>query len=687
MKFACDTGGTFTDLVVEDTSGAVHMFKAPTTPQDPVKGVLDALAVAASAFNMNLADMLGQAEFFVHGTTHSINAIITGNTAKTAFLTTKGHPDILVIREAGRAEPFNHQVDYPKPYVPRALTFEVAGRVLSNGEIIEPLDEAAIIETLRELKALNVEAVGVCLLWSIVNAEHEARVGQLIEQHLPGVPYTLSHQLNPSLREYRRASSTCIDASLKPLMTKYMGSLVSRLQAAGFGGKVFVLTSQGGMMDATHLEKMPIHSVNSGPSMAPLGGQFYANRSIGAQTVIVADTGGTTYDVSLVRDGAIPMTRDMWIGEPYLGHMSGFPSVDVRSIGAGGGSIASVDAGGLLQVGPKSAGAVPGPACFMKGGTEPTLTDACLVLGYIDADYFLGGKMKLDVEAAKAAILSDVAEPLGMDLMEAAWSIVEVATENMVQAIADITVNQGIDPANAVLVGGGGAAGLNSVFISKRLGCKHLLIPDTGAALSAAGALISDLTSYYQATRFTVSDRFDYAQVQAVLADLDKRCEEFQKSAGESSISTVQTFVEARYESQIWEIEVELPNGGVNSEAELADAVAQFHKKHDELFAYNDPNSVVEFVTWTKRVNCKLRTSEVGRLRYDGDARNERAQRSAYFPGFGTVDCKVYFQQDMPHSETFRGPLVVETPHTTVVVDPASTISQTVDGTLIVTSK
>src|SRR5690606_14089685 len=224
--------------------------------------------------------------------------------------------------------------------------------------------------------------------------------------------------------------------------------------------------------------------------------------------------------------------------------------------------------------------------------------------------------------------------------------------------------------------------GLNSVFISKRLGCKHLIIPDTGAALSAAGALISDLTSYYQATCFTASDRFDYAQVRSVLEDLDERCETFRKSAGEHVTSAVQTYVEARYESQIWEIEVEIPNGGIATEADLADAVAQFHKKHDELFAYHDENSVVEFVTWTKRVNCKLRKNDVGRLRYDTDARNERAVRMAYFPGFGEVECKVFFQQDVPHDQTFSGPLVVETPHTAVIVDPMSTVMQTPEGTL-----
>ncbi|MCZ6844732.1 MAG: hydantoinase/oxoprolinase family protein, partial [Alphaproteobacteria bacterium] len=474
MRFACDTGGTFTDLIVEDDRGGLHMYKASTTPTDPVKGVLDALALAAVDMDLSLADLLAQGDMLIHGTTHAINAIITGNTAKTAFLTTAGHPDILVLREGGRIEPFNFVAPYPEPYIPRALTFEVPERIDSAGGVHTPLDEGAVVAIAEELKARVVEAVAVCLLWSIYNPAHELRVGELLEEHLPGVPYSLSHQLNPALREYRRASSTAIDASLKPLMGRYLGGLTERLTEAGFSGRTLVLTSQGGMLDASDLAQKPIHAINSGPSMAPIAGRNYARLDSKAPNVIIADTGGTTYDVSLVRQGRIPLTKETWIGQPFRGHMTGFPSIDIKSVGAGGGSIAWVDAGGLLHVGPQSAGAVPGPVCYGAGGAEPTLTDACLTLGYVDPDYFLGGTMQLDAGAAAKAVEDKVANPLDVSVMEAAAAIVSVATENMVQAITDITVNQGIDPADSVLIGGGGAAGLNSVFIARRLGCPTL---------------------------------------------------------------------------------------------------------------------------------------------------------------------------------------------------------------------
>ena len=329
MRFACDTGGTFTDLIVEGDDGALALYKAPTTPDDPVLGVLDALALAARDRDMELSKFLSQGEMLIHGTTHAINAIITGNTAKTAFLTTQGHPDILVLREGGRIEPFNFRIPYPEPYIPRALTFEVPERMDGEGNVVLALDEAAVMDIIGALNAQKIEAVAVCFLWSIANPAHETRVGELLAQHMPEVPVSLSHILNPALREYRRASAVAIDASLKPLMERYLGSLTERLTAAGFQGRTLVLTSQGGMIDAMELASEPIHAINSGPSMAPIAGRYYASSECTEPNAIVADTGGTTYDVSLVRRGRIPKTRETWIGQPFRGHMTGFPSIDI----------------------------------------------------------------------------------------------------------------------------------------------------------------------------------------------------------------------------------------------------------------------------------------------------------------------------------------------------------------------
>jgi len=683
MRFACDTGGTFTDLIVEDDDGALTMYKASTTPSDPVKGVLDALTLAAEAREIALSDLLARGDMLIHGTTHAINAIITGNTARTAFLTTAGHPDILVLREGGRIEPFNFVAPYPDPYVPRSLTFEVPERINSAGAAHTALDEVATIEIIAKLKDAEVEAVAVCFLWSISNPMHELRVGELLEEHLPGVPYTLSHQINPALREYRRASATAIDASLKPLMGKYLGGLTERLTASGFEGRTLVLTSQGGMLDASDLAQKPIHAINSGPSMAPIAGRNYADIDSGVSNVIIADTGGTTYDVSLVRDGRIPLTKETWIGQPFRGHMTGFPSIDIKSVGAGGGSIAWVDAGGLLHVGPQSAGAVPGPVCYAAGGVEPTVTDACVSLGYLDPNYFLGGTMTLDAEGARAAVAQYVAEPLGLSVEEAAASILSVATENMVQAISDITVDQGIDPAEAVLIGGGGAAGLNSIYIARRLGCPTLLIPETGAGLSAAGALMSDLSNEYRATFFTTSDAFDLDGVNRTLDALHAEAQEFIDGPGSSAVSSVIEFaVEARYASQVWEIEVPLATERFETASQLDELNEAFHAMHERIFAVRDPGSVIEYVGWTATARCGLREGGPGRL-VAGKTHEAAGKRSVYFAGDGAVEATVLDFNSMQSGEQHSGPAIIESPFTTVIADGATTFERTASGSLL----
>ncbi len=686
MRFASDTGGTFTDLIVEDDNGALSMYKAATTPDDPVKGVLEALGHAADDRGVTLDELLAAGSILIHGTTHALNAIITGNAAKTAFLTTQGHPDILVLREAGRLEPFNFHVPYPAPYIPRSLTFEVPERVDSAGGIMLKLDEEAAISTIAKLKKLKVEAVSICLLWSIVNPAHELRLGALLEKHLPGVPYTLSHQLNPALREYRRASSAAIDASLKPLMTRYLGSLTDRLAKSGFQGRTLVLTSQGGMIDAHELAEWPIHAINSGPSMAPIAGRYYAGLDSKLPNAIIADTGGTTYDVSLVRRGRIPRTRETWIGQPYRGHMTGFPSIDIKSVGAGGGSIAHVDEGDILHVGPQSAGAVPGPVCYGAGGAEPTLTDACVVLGYLDPKFFLGGAMRLDVTAARKAIKEKIAEPLGLSVLQAAASVVGVATENMVQAISEITVNQGIDPADAALVGGGGGAGLNSVFIARRLGCPQLVIPETGAGLSAAGATMSDLSNDFPAMFFTTSADWNEKGVNAVLRELESRCRAFRKGPGKGAKShKIEFTVEARYASQVWEIDVPLRKSRFSRKADLADLVADFHAAHEEIFAVRDEDSVVEFVGWTASVSCSFGRKKAGRLKHTAAEDVVIGKRKAYFDGHGSIETAIHTLHSLKIGKTHEGPAIIESPFTTIVVDPQATFKLAKSGSIVIT--
>ena len=691
MRIAIDTGGTFTDLIVEDDAGNIAIHKRPTTPDNPVDGILDVIGAAAEAREMSRREFLSRIDLMVHGTTTALNAILTGSTAKTALLTTQGHPDVLLFREGGRTRPFDHTNPYPEPYVRRSLTFEIPERIGSGGEVVKPLQEEAVIGIIENLRERQVKAVAVCLLWSIVNPAHEQRVAELLEELLPGVPYSLSHRLNPSIREYRRASSTAIDASLKPMMTEYLAMLRVRLEEGGFRGRLLIVTSAGGVLDASAVAEAPIHAIGSGPAMAPVAGRYYGQLETKSDYLLITDAGGTSYDVSLVRRGNIPWTRETWLGLPYFGHMTGFPSVDIKSIGAGGGSVAWVDEGGLLRVGPHSAGAVPGPVCYGRGGNQPTVTDASLVLGYIDPDYFLGGTMKLDRDAAAKALKEQVGNSLGISAHEAAAAVLKLATEHMVGAIEEITLNQGIDPRAAILIGGGGAAGLNAVAIARRLGCSQIVIPHVAAALSAAGALMSDLSTDFAATCFTDTAHFDFHVVNLTLEALNKKCEEFQSGPGADAIAqSVELYVEARYPHQIWELEVPLRVMRFSTPEDVRQMRDDFHSAHHEVFAVNDPTSEVELIRFRAHVNCRLR--EVGELRalHGRASQSKDAQqiewREVFLPDYGPTRARVLSWHAMEPGSPIQGPAIIESPMTTVVVDVGASAKRTVNGNLLITS-
>jgi N-methylhydantoinase A len=534
-----------------------------------------------------------------------------------------------------------------------------------------------VLDTLR---VRGVEAVAVCLLWSIVNPAHELRVAELVAEHLPGVPVTVSHQLNPCVREYRRASSTCLDASLKPVMTAYIETVEQRLRDAGFAGRVLIVTSSGGALDARDVAAAPIHSLNSGPSMAPVAGRHFAAADAEADMAVVADTGGTSYDVSVVRRGRIPWTRETWLGQPHFGHMTGLPSVDVRSVGAGGGSIAHVDAGGLLHVGPESAGADPGPVSYGGGGTRPTMTDACLVLGYVDPEYFLGGRERLDLDAAREAIAAQVGEPLGLGVHEAAAAVVRVATERMVSAIEEITIHQGIDPRDAVLVGGGGAAGFNAVAIARALGCPEVIIPPIGPALSAAGALISELARSFEITFRTTDGDFDFAGVNAVLEQLETMAQGFVDGPGEGAIeSRIELSVEARYPHQVWELESPVRDTRIERTEQLRRLCEDFHAVHRDVFSIADEASGIEFQSWHARAICRLREPVRPRAEITP---GEPRRRDVYLPGHGLAPVPVWRLAAIPVEEAMDGPAVVETATTTVVIDAGARFRRRATGTL-----
>lgn len=683
-RISVDTGGTFTDVVVTDDQGRPHIGKAPTVMARAFTSIREGLAEVARQLDTSVQELIAGADVLTYGTTRATNAIVEGKTARTAFFTTAGFPDVLLLREGGKPEPFR-QIPYQDPYVPRWLTFEITERIDSEGDVFIPLDEQSVLDAIGAVRALEADAVSVCLLWSIGNPVHELRIGELLEQHLPGVPYTLSHQLNPIIREYRRASGTAIDASLKPLMQDFLRTLEFDLREAGFGGHIFIATSFGGAWRPEQVAERPIYSVGSGPSLAPVAARTYARAELdapSAEDLLVCDTGGTTFDVGIVRGGEISFASETWIGGRWIGHITGVRAVDVKSIGAGGGSIIWIDAGGLLNVGPRSAGADPGPVCYRRGGAEPTVTDAAVCLGYIDPDYFLGGRLELDAAAARSAIETAIAGPLGMSVEEAAAAAMVIAGENIVGAIRELTIARGIDPREVTIVAGGGASGLNIVPIMRELGARQVLLPATAAALSACGALYSDVIAEFAQSRYTETRTLDPGAVNQVLASVEAEADEF--LAALRDVEPRQTrkefFVEARYRGQVWELDVPVPARieGPQAVAELEEA---FHQTHERVFAVREPGQYLECLLWKVRATADLDKPGVNPRADAAEIRTEpHSHVDCYFAETGLVSVPRYDGAALPAGTKIVGPALIREPTTTVVVYPDSAATVTALG-------
>ncbi len=661
-----DIGGTFTDCIVYEHGKGLDIFKSPSTPGEFEKGFLNVLDLAATNYGHGLDSFLSQVDNIVHGTTVATNTLVEGKVAEVGLICNEGHPDILTLREAPRKRAFDWKLDYPEPFVARNRTCEVAGRIDSRGNEIAPLSEQDVDMAIEHFKKCDVEAIAVSLLWSIVNGSHERRVREIIRAAWPDIPITLSHELNPIPREYRRTISTAIDASLQPIVSSYINGLRDALRTSGFKNELLVANCVGGMMPPEEIVERPIYSVMSGPTLAPIAAFSLTDEP----DVIVIDMGGTTFDVSAIRGRQLVISPEAMIGEDMLG----IPKVDVRSVGAGGGSIAWVDAGGLLRVGPQSAGAKPGPACYLTGGKEPTVTDANVVLGIIDPDYFLGGRIKLDKSAAEQAV-AKIAEALDVGLMEAAYAIHTTSNHNMIAAVEDITINEGIDPRDSYLLAGGGGTACHIGEMAQVLGIGRFMIPGFSAGLSAFGGLISDIRWEELATFHTDDREFALAEVNALLAQLRERGTAFLDRAGVAvEKRRFEYFFQGRYEYQSWEIDVPFEPGGRElTEPEIADLVRAFHDMHERIYTIKDEEDVVEFTTWKIRA-----IGDAGGSSRRGIERPIRAaplEPKSHRPVYirdsdGTTELPVFDGGAMAAGDRIEGPSVIEEETTTILLLP-----------------
>lgn len=652
-----DIGGTFTDCLVSDGNGEISIFKSPTTPGEFEKGFINVLNVAAEGYGLAPDIFLKDIDLIVHGSTVSTNALVEKKTVKVGLILTAGHQDILVLHEGPRKGAFQWKLDYPEPYVPRHLTRTVTERIDARGRILTSLVEEDVVRAASDFRASGVEAVAVGLLWSVVNSQHEVKVREILGRELPGIPVTLSHEINPMPREYKRVIAAAIDASINPIVRTYIERLKMALEEAQFAGELLLANCVGGMMPVSEMIRKPIYSVMSGPTLAPMAALALSSEP----DIIVGDMGGTTFDVSALRSHQIIVTPDSMIHDDSLG----IPKVDVRSVGAGGGSIASVDAGGMLHVGPHSAGARPGPACYQRGGTKPTVTDANVVLGIIDPDYFLGGKMKLSRELAERA-LAGVAAPLGLSIEEAAFAIYTTSNHNMVAAIEEITVREGINPRDSFFVCGGGATAIHIADMADILGLKRYMVPRFMAGLSAFGGLISDIRREDTAVLLTSSEAFDAEGITDALGGLLKAGRQFLAEAGVSPENQRFEFAFlGRYEYQSFEIEVPFtPTDGSVTPSQLPRLVEDFHRMHERIYSIRSDEDVVEFTGWKLRSIGKRDGQDVWlnhKVRPQVGTVTSAGIRSVYSHSLGRrEDIPVYKLSSLGSGALVDGPCVID---------------------------
>ncbi|MFI7229473.1 hydantoinase/oxoprolinase family protein [Nonomuraea angiospora] len=670
LRIGVDTGGTFTDICLYDTErNELRVFKVSSTPDDPGRAIIDGVSEL-----LRIADAGGFADisYFAHGTTVGTNALLTETGARTGLLTTRGFRDLLELARGRRPRLYDLQADKPAPLVPRDLRLEVTERVRHDGTVRTPLDEDEVRAQIRRLRDEGVEAVAVCLLYSYVLPDHERHLARWIEEEFPGAYVSLSSEVLPEFREYERLSTVVANAYLGPKVSGYLARLRERLGEKGLAARPYVTQSNGGVVSFAEAEKYPVRMVLSGPSTGVVGAARLASAA-GHPDIITFDMGGTSTDVSLVQRGA-PRASS---GLDLDGRAIRTAMLDIHTVGAGGGSVARLDSGGLLKVGPQSAGAFPGPACYGHGDL-PTVTDANVVLQVLNPEYFLGGRMKIDPEASRRAVGTLAAE-LGMSIEDTAQGIIRVVTANMARAIRVISVQRGHDPRDYVMVPFGGAGPLHASRLAAELGMTTILVPESPGALSALGLLLTDVRSDFSRTAVmplgTGGADPSAGDVAAVFAELDAQAERwFEASDIEERARGTRRQLDLRYAGQNHELTVAFPAGPVTAES-VAAALDDFAAAHERAYGYANPGNPVQAVTFRVQawgeIDARPSSSPVVGGRPEGE---QPRSREVYLPELGGFhECLVYDRAALAPGTAVEGPAIIEQMDTTTLVLPGST--------------
>lgn len=674
-QLGVDTGGTFTDFVaVNKATGATVTFKLPSSPDDPA-------SVVAAGFERLSRDhgiAATEIERFVFGTTVATNALLERKGARVALLTTEGARDVLEIQRMWRQRLFDLYLRKPEPLVARRDRYEVPERIAANGEVVRALTEEDA-EKLADIATGDYEAIAVCLLFSFVAPEHEHRLRDAILRRAPDTHVSLSSEISPEFREYERTSTTVMNAYVMPKIDWLMSRLDTSTRAKGYQGPIGIMQSNGGIMSVETAQRVPVNTLLSGPAGGVVGAMQMA-RVAGLKNVVAMDMGGTSLDVSVVTDGEVELTPESYMG----GLPIKVPQISVHTIGAGGGSIARI-VQGVLKVGPESAGADPGPACYGLGGREPTSTDAAAAVGYIDPGFFAGGAVKIDIDKGREVIAEHLQDALGMNVAEAAFSIIEVQVANMVNGIRSVTVEKGRDPREFALLSFGGAGALYAGLVAEALGMRQILVPVNAGVMSAHGMLLTDVKHTQSTTRLLQAESGIRDEVVHIFEALESA---LTKTMALEGVSAEHVFMErrceARYRGQAYEVSVEMAE-----DLSIPDLVEAFHLAHAELYGHSAPEEAVELVNFRVTAIGEVAKPEIAEL--PGGEQHTRGPapasvRQAYFgPRSDWQECLVYDRAVLPPGTRLTGPALVADSNATTVVYPGHELRVDRFGSLLIT--
>jgi N-methylhydantoinase A len=670
-RIGVDVGGTFTDLVLADASGAIAVSKVPSTPADPAEGVINALAAAASRAGITLPELMAGTALMIHGSTVATNTLLEGKGAKVGMLTTAGFRDSLEIRRGIREDQWDHRAPFPPVLVPRYLRLPVRGRLDHRGNEIEPLAAADVASAATIFAEEGVEAVAVCLLHAYADARHEQAAAAGIRERLNGLQVTLSSDVAPVIGEYERGSTAVLNAYVGPRVVPYLAGLNQKLRQLGLRHSLLLVQSNGGAVSVDHVQDRPVQLLLSGPA-AGVGALNYYRQTAGTDDLVSMEIGGTSCDVALMSQGQVAVTDQILVG----GYHAAIPAIEIHTVGAGGGTIAGVDGAGMLFAGPRGAGAVPGPACYGRGNPEPTVTDAQLVLGRLHPGAYAGGAVTLDDKLARAAIEAKIAKPLGLTVERAAAGIIRLLEQNLLHAVERMSIERGYDPRRFTLIAAGGAGPMHGAAVARALGARRCYVPRLAGAFCALGMLNTDVRQDLLRVHFADLDRADHAALEGRFAALEHEAAAAMAAEGfGKDQSRLVRSLDLRYRGQQYAIRVEL-----GSSFDPAAIRQRFEAEHDRMFGHIQPQGGIEITA--------LRLAAIGaveRLKPAAPSAAPAPQPVARRPVWqdettGWIETPVFAGAHLAPGHRLSGPLIVEEATTTVVVGPGDILTVDASG-------